>query len=433
MPYFCIIILFVLFYFPSFAKSFCIDADLGCDCIISKQDSLIFNPLETHQEGTEKTYEVVVRPIVVENRITSKKTLPDSSDSKYEAFHPGELWLDDQGQHINAHGGGILFYEGKYYWFGEHKSANTSRALVGVRCYSSKDLYNWKNEGIALSVEKNDTLSPITLGCTIERPKVIFNKKTKKFIMYFHLELKGQGYSAAQVGIATSNTITGPYAFVKSLRPNKGEWPMNMTESQRKFKATPEDFDKWWTPEWMLAIKDGLFVRRDLKTGQMSRDMTLFVDEDDKAYHIYSSEENLTIHIAELTDDYLNYTGKYVRIFPGGHNEAPALFKKEGKYYLITSGCTGWNPNAARSAVASSVWGPWVPIGNPCRGEKSEFTFESQSTYILPVFGDESTFIFMADRWNPKCHIDGRYVWLSINFENSKPLIEWKKEWKLKD
>lgn len=59
-----------------------------------------------------------------------------------------------------------------------------------------------------------------------------------------------------------------------------------------------------------------MFVKRDLKDGQMSRDMTLFVDDDGKAYHIYSSEDNLTLQIAELADDYLSHTGKYIRIFP---------------------------------------------------------------------------------------------------------------------
>ena len=81
-----------------------------------------------------------------------------------------------------------------------------------------------------------------------------------------------------------------------------------------------DDYEEWWTPEWIEAVKKGLFIHRDLIGGQMSRDMTLYVDDDDKAYHIYSSEENLTIHIAELSDDYNEYTGKYIRIEPGGHN-----------------------------------------------------------------------------------------------------------------
>ena len=87
----------------------------------------------------------------------------------------------------------------------------------------------------------------------------------------------------------------------------------------------------------MDAIKKGLLVKRDLEGGQMSRDMTVYVDDDGKAYHIYSSEENLTLQIAELTDDYTAHTGRYVRVAPGGHNEAPAIFKHNGTYWMITS------------------------------------------------------------------------------------------------
>jgi hypothetical protein len=110
------------------------------------------------------------------------------SAQKAASFKPGELWLDDAGVHINAHGGGVLFHKGKYYWFGEHKGERSNAALVGVTCYSSDDLYNWKNEGIALPVS-DDPESPIVRGSVIERPKVIYNEKTGKFVMFFHLEL----------------------------------------------------------------------------------------------------------------------------------------------------------------------------------------------------------------------------------------------------
>jgi len=345
-------------------------------------------------------------------------------------FHPGELWLDNQGVHINAHGGGILFYHGKYYWFGEHKGEHSNNALVGITCYSSEDLYNWKNEGVVLPVEE-DPMSEITVGSIMERPKVIYNSKNRQFVMYFHLELKGQGYSAARVGVAVSEQVTGPYKYLKSCRPNPNLFPENMTEEQRTATAKPEDFEEWWTPEWRKAVEDGLFLRRDLESGQMSRDMTIFVDDDGKAYHIYSSEENLTLQLAELTDDYLGYTGKYVRIAPGGHNEAPAIFKKDGKYFMITSGCTGWAPNAARLFSADSIYGPWTEHPNPCVGENAGLTFNSQATFILPVQGKKDAFIFMADRWMPRHPIDGRYVWLPIQFENGLPVLKWYDQWNL--
>lgn len=343
-------------------------------------------------------------------------------------FVPGAFWLDNNGEHINAHGGGILFHEGKYYWFGENKSDSTNAAMEGINCYSSEDLYNWTNEGVVLSVSFGEE-SEIIQGCVMERPKVIYNALTKTFVMWFHLELKNEGYSAARAALATSSSITGPYKYVGSCRPNPGFLPANL-DTNYNFNKDHSVYT-WWTPEWQDAVDKGLFVFRDLAGGQMSRDMTLFVDDDNKAYHIYSSEENLTLHIAELSPDYQSHTGRYIRVFPGGHNEAPTIFKKNGKYYMITSGCTGWEPNAARLAVADSVMGEWTLYPNPCRGDDADMTFHSQGTFVLPVQGKDA-FIFMADRWTPKTPNKGTYVWLPIQFKNDLPYLEWFDKWDLK-
>lgn len=349
----------------------------------------------------------------------------------YKAFHPGKLWLDTDGRMVNAHGGGVVFYNGTYYWFGEDKAEFSNNAQVGVNCYSSRDLYNWKFESVALKVSENPN-SPIAKGCIIERPKVIYNKKFGIFVMYFHLELKGQGYNAAQVGIAESKVPQGPYTLVRNTRVNAGVWPYNLSLAQRK--KQPEDNEllaKSWTPQWLKAVEKGLFVRHHFESGQMCRDMTLFVDDDGKAYHIYSSEDNATIQIAELTDDYLGYTGKYIRVNPAKHNEAPTIFKKDGTYWMITSGCTGWKPNAARMCSAPSIWGPWNSYPNPCVGKNADLTFRAQGTFVLPVQGRKDLFIFMSDQWRPDNPIDGRYVWLPIQFKNGIPFIEWKDSWKL--
>lgn len=353
-----------------------------------------------------------------------------SNTAIYQAFTPGDVWYDTDSVHINAHGGGILVSNNTYYWFGEHKEAGRggNSAKVGIRCYSSDDLYNWKNEGVALATV-NEPGHDIEPGAVMERPKVIYNDKTGKFVMWFHLELKGKGYSAARTAVAVSDKVTGPYTYIQSYRVNPGIWPYDADEA---FKSAEFDDNlKGWTDEWKEAVDDGLFVHRDLDKGQMSRDMTLFVDDDGTAYHIHAAEENLTLHIAELTDDYLGFTGKWKRVKPLGHNEAPAIFKHDGKYYMITSGCTGWDPNAARSFVADSVWGPWKSLGNPCVGEDADLTFHSQSTFVLPLPGKEDAFIFMADRWRPRNPIDGRYIWLPINFEKGKPVLKWHDNWDL--
>lgn len=345
-------------------------------------------------------------------------------------FRPGELWADNNGVHINAHGGGMLQSGDTYYWFGEHKTEGKAgnNALVGVHCYSSTDLYNWKDEGIALSVIENDSTHSIAKGCILERPKVIYNKKNNQYVMWFHLEPRGAGYTGAMSGVAVSDKITGPYTFLQAARPNAGSWPLNVLDihKQEVSEAGQQNFGGGSLP----ASPDSLnLLGRDMQGGQMARDMNLFVDDDGTAYHIYSSEENSTLHISQLTDDYTSYSGKYARFFPGRFMEAPAMFKRDGKYYLIMSGCTGWSPNASRSAVASSIWGPWEELANPFVGEDVETSFHSQSTYVLPAPGKPEQFIYMGDRWTPENAIDGRYIWLPIRFEGNQPVIEWKEEW----
>lgn len=128
-----------------------------------------------------------------------------------QSFKPGERWPDDKGTHINAHGGGILISGDTYYWFGEHKTDGEAGNLaqVGVHCYSSKDLYHWKDEGVALSVVTDDSTHRIAKGCVLERPKVIYNKKHDQYVMWFHLEPRGAGYSGAMSGVAVSKNEIG--------------------------------------------------------------------------------------------------------------------------------------------------------------------------------------------------------------------------------
>ena len=355
-------------------------------------------------------------------------------ETKYNSFTPGELWLDTNNQHINAHGGGFLYQDNMYYWFGEYKGSGKdgSKAYVGVSVYSSKDLYNWKNEGVALRVVK-DTLSKLQEGCTLERPKVIYNKKTGKFVMWFHHELKGENYKAALTGVAVAENITGPYTYLNSFRIHAGILPTNM--SQQTFERIPiiNEQQKLTKEIRINQAKNGELFKRDFKGGQMSRDMTLFVDDDGIGYHITASEENQTLLVSKLSEDYLSLSGEYVRILPGERNEAPAVLKRYGKYYLFTSGLTGWDPNPARLSVASSLFGPWKSLRNPCVGTEDEknTTFWSQSTYIIPVEGKKDAFIFAADRWTPKNHADGRYIWLPVKFNGEIPYLSWVSTWDL--
>lgn len=354
-------------------------------------------------------------------------------------FLPDQVWPDNHGVHINAHGGGVIFHQQRYYWFGQHMIAGEAgnSAHVGVHCYSSTDLYNWNDEGIALAVSA-DPKSDIAKGCILERPKVIYNGATKKFVMWFHLELKAMGYKAARSGVAVADKPAGPYTFLRSLRPDAGTWPINVTEEQKAGLKEAEkligtSFSGGPNPE---TPKLNL-VARDFAGGQMARDMNLFVDDDGKAYHVFASEENGTLHLSQLSDDFQSHAGRWMRLFEHRWHEAPAICKHNGRYWMITSGCTGWSPNAARSAVADSIWGPWKEIGNPCLGVNPhnhlgpEKTFGGQSTFILPVHGRPGAFIAMFDIWRPADAITGGHVWLPMDFSGDRFTVTWRDKWDL--
>ena len=354
-----------------------------------------------------------------------------SAQTQAQEHVNGQLWMDTEGNHINAHGGNIIQYENTYYWYGENRPYRGFTTEAGVGVYSSKDLKTWKNEGIALAVSE-EAGHDIERGCIMERPKVLYNAKTKKFVMLFHLELKGRGYEAARVAFAESDTPTGPFRFIRSTRVNANKWPFNMNKKAQKLaqQTDASKWQKWWTPEWQKEVEKGMYLWRDFAGGQMSRDMTLYVDDDGKAYHITSSQENLTLLVSELTDDYLDFTGKYNMVAPGGQNEAPCIVKHNETYWLICSGCTGWAPNEARMFSAPSIWGPWTQHPSPFVGTATGYndmpankTFGAQGTYIYQMNGKP---IFMADIWNERHLSNSLHLWLPIEFgADGVPVIRW--------
>lgn len=314
------------------------------------------------------------------------------------ALRPGAVWLDASDRPIQAHGGGILVVGKTYYWYGEDR---TRGRRTCVSCYSSTNLYDWKHEGVVLT---NSAL-PVPV---VERPKVIYNPRTRKYVMWMHLEGRGS-YHHAHAGVATSDSPTGPFAFLHELRPIRDDVGYD--------KNDPDE---------------------QAKLGGTFRDMNLFVDDDGKAYVFYASEGNWTMYVVRLNDE---FTGPatptkqdktWARILVRKMREAPAPFKYQGRYYLLTSACTGWRPNAADYAVADNVLGPYESKGNPCTGQDAEITYGGQSTFVLPVPGKPGNFIAMFDRWNPRRLYDSRYVWLPLIMKpDGSFTLHWHDQWDL--
>ncbi|MCT3091782.1 glycosyl hydrolase family 43 [Lactococcus lactis] len=265
----------------------------------------------------------------------------------------GEIWKDTKGQDIQAHGGMIMEHQDIYYWYGENKAgANRLSSIggqmvdfIGISCYHSSNLTDWYDDGLVLTPESLASLKEKVK--IVERPKVIYNKKMQKFVLWFHYDHDDYSYAAA--GVATSSSPTGPFELVKVFHPN----------------------------------------RKDV------RDMTLY-QENEKAYLIHSSDFNKTMVIAELTDDYLDVTGLYTKILVDQEREAPAIFRTKDYYFMITSGTTGWKPNEALVSRSTHLNIPAKILGNPLTGKDYRKTFFGQSTYI---FQKDNQFYLMLDHW----------------------------------
>ena len=328
--------------------------------------------------------------------------VPAAAVGARSEFRPGEVWLDTDGKPIQAHSGGILLRDGTYYWYGEDKTLG-DRNRTGIACYSSKDMHRWRREGLALPKE---AMPPqFRDEGIVERPKVLYNAKTRKYVMWMHLD--DPSYCVASAGIATSDQPTGPFAFRKQMRPIHDDF---------NYKAGSPD--------------------RQKEMGGTLRDMNLFLDDDGAAYVFYASEGNNTMYVVRLDDEFLGpqtptVQGKtWARIFVGQTREAPAPFKCNGRYFVITSGCSGWAPNAASYAVAQNILGPWQTKGNPCVGQGANTTFRAQSTFVLPVPNKPNRFIFLADRWNERKLQDSRYVWLPLKVQDDGTLtLTWHDKW----
>lgn len=271
----------------------------------------------------------------------------------------GTEWLDTEGNVINAHGGGMLKVGDYYYWIGENR-----RDGVFVSCYRSKDLMNWEFRGNLLTRDSHAELDK----ANIERPKVVYNQKTGKYVMWMHYEYGGN-YDKARAAVAWSDDIEKPFTYVKSFRP----------------------FDN------------------------MSRDCTLYRDSDGTAYFLSAARENYDLILYKLTDDYLDVKEQLLTLWPGGHREAPAIVKRGKYYFLMTSGCTGWAPNQGKYAYAKSLTGPWSELKNI----GDNVTFDTQSTFIVPVEGKKQTsYLYIGDRWDGRRYFNSKYIFFPLSFPN---------------
>ena len=315
---------------------------------------------------------------------------------------------------------------GPHYWYGENKEKTDGENGIwhwGVRCYASRDLYNWEDKGIIIPPEPDNPESSLHPSACMDRPHIIYNKKTGKYVCWLKIMKKNQEQTET---VLTADHILGPYTKVR-----ENLHPLGMSAG---------DFD--------LAVAD-----------------------DGKGYYYFERVHSELI-CADLTDDYTDVTGYYSthfpRIAPPYVREAPAHFIRNGKHYLLTSGTTGYLPNPSEAAVADTWHGPFIVLGNLHPSDTTNTSYHSQISSVFKVHGKEDLYIACADRWLPQAmdkeyevykemfeslfHDGGKsfdfsrmgepvventsiadYVWLPLRFEDNRVVIEWKDEWRLED
>lgn len=309
-------------------------------------------------------------------------------------------WYDTDGNIINASDGGVIFVNGVYHWYGMALRAlpmgsngcGGQVTTTGVVMYASEDLYNWKYDGVILACS-DDANSELYGPLRFERPKIIYNENTGKYVLWCHYVKypgdHGSTDGTAEAGVAICDTVNGNYTWLGHNRP--------------------------------------------IDNNGLVRDCTLYKDTDKSAYFIYDrqlAEKNRCQYIVKLNYDYTKPTNEYVRDEALFWREAAAAFYRNGYYYMITSDLSSWAFNQAKYFRAKNIMGPWDDMGDPCIDDFEHTTFRSQSTYVFKVDGKDDLYILMAERHNTDNFMNCSYIWLPIQFGNDDTLfIKYLEEW----
>ena len=300
--------------------------------------------------------------------------MPQQALAQWTTIRNGQAWTDTQGKSVQAHGGNFLKVGKRWYLIGEDRSSSWN---PDVNLYSTTDFMTWRFEGKV--IENGVTDPELGKSRMIERPKLMYNKRTKEFVIWCHWEAKN--YGASEAACFASKKVNGPYRKIWSGRP----------------------FD----------IK--------------SRDCNIFVDNDGTAYFISTTNENQDLGLFTLSDDYYKAVS-HTLLQPGQRREAPALVHIGPTYYMISSACSGWDPNQAMLTVSDNIhdgWTPLQPVGD-------RIAYDTQASSILTIKGSKkTTYIYVGDRWMDPDLPQSKIIMLPVEFKDGQMTFDWHEEWDL--
>ena len=349
----------------------------------------------------------------------------------YSFIRPGKHWYDTEGKRIQAHGGSVLFAENTFWWYGENKEGITGTATGekcpywhhGVRLYSSRDLYNWHDEGMIVP-ESDDPSNPFFPEHIMDRPHILYNEKTKKYVLWAKTAQRGKGFKTARFSICVGESLHS-LKFVETI------------DTAPHFGG---DFD-------------------------------LFCDGD-RAYAVFEHPHSEMI-LRELNEEYTGFSDTWSSHIPMESppfvREAPAYFAHNGRRFLLTSGTTGYFPNPTVAYDITDLHGEWKDLGDPCRNDKNRNSFHCQFSSVFKHPTVPDLYIALGDRWltdlpedlpdmeqvffdrySPRGNkerdwseakmlsdentSEATYVWLPVRFDGQgTPYIEWRNTWRIEE
>ncbi|MGN6366957.1 MAG: family 43 glycosylhydrolase [Phycisphaerae bacterium] len=253
-------------------------------------------------------------------------------------------------------------------------SGGNPRGFREQYCYASKDLVHWVNKGVVFrqAVDAN-------------RVDVLRCPKTGQYVMF--LKYNGNG---AHLAIATAARPEGP-------------------------------FEKKW---------------EGLVDGALMGDMSMFQDEDGRAYLAYVSwavGTNAQHGIYRMSADYLSLE-KRMYLWDVRGREAPHIFKREGVYYYGTSRTAWIDSTPTKYYMAKSLEGPWSEA-KEMETPGSRNSWDTQVDFVYPIRGEKGTvWMFAGDRWlkDVEKGRNGDYVWLPMVFgEDGVPRVDYRQDWEV--
>lgn len=292
-----------------------------------------------------------------------------ASGDGWTTIKNGNLWTDTDGRTVQAHAPGIIREGATFYMVGEDRGDSWN---PDVNLYASDDLVHWRFVKKIIANHTTDSL--LGRSRMIERAKLMRCPATGRYVVWCHYEAKD--YSASEAACFSSATIDGTY-----------------------------------TKDWAGRPCD-----------TKSRDCNVFVDEDATAYFISTTNENTDLGLFRLSPDYSKAVS-HTPLFEGHRREAPVIVKKDGLYYMVSSACSGWDPNQQMVATSRNLtegWSELRPVGN-------QVAWDTQAAAILKVAGTlDTTFLYIGDRWMDPGLPETKTIVFPVEFHNGQMTFDYR-------